>query len=73
METATRPGTPLRHRMFDASELASLQRTETKLLAYGPFLERLREQGRERGAVWLADKAAGVGRHSTVDVHRHFG
>jgi len=63
----------MRFHMIDASELASLQRTETKLLAYGPFLERLREQGRKRAAVWLADHAAGVGRRSTVDVHQRFG
>ncbi len=38
----------MRFHMIDASGLASLQRTETKLLAHGPFLERLCAQGRQR-------------------------
>jgi NTE family protein len=63
----------LRFHMVDADNLASLQRTQTKLLAYGPFLERLRAQGHERGAAWLAQHAASVGRQSTLDIQRHFG
>lgn len=57
-----------RFHMVDASDLGSLQRTETQLLAYGPYLERLRGQGRERGAAWLAADAGHVGRRSTVDL-----
>jgi NTE family protein len=34
----------MRFHMIDSSQLASLQRTDTKLLAHPPFLERLREQ-----------------------------
>ena len=60
----------MRFHMIDSSNLASLQRTETQLLAYGPFLEMLREQGRERGQAWLADHAGDVGRRSTVDVRQ---
>ena len=63
----------MRFHMVDADNLASLQRTQTKMLAYGPFLERLRAQGHERGAAWLSQHASSVGRHSTLDVHRHFG
>lgn len=63
----------VRFHMIDTSDLASLQRSDTKLLAYGPFLERLREQGRERAAAWLADHAQDVGRRSTVDVNQRFG
>ena len=43
----------MRFHMIDSSQLASLQRTDTKLLAHGPFLELLRGQGRERASAWL--------------------
>lgn len=62
-----------RFHMIDADHLASLQRTQTKLLAYGPFLERLRAQGQERGAAWLSQHAASVGRRATLDINQHFG
>lgn len=58
----------MRFHMVDASELPSLARTETKRLAYGPFLERLHAQGRERGQAWLVRDAASVGKRSTIDV-----
>jgi len=63
----------MRFHMIDSSDLPSLQRTDTKLLAYGPFLERLREQGRERAAAWLSGNASGIGRRSTLDVNERFG
>jgi NTE family protein len=63
----------MRFHMIDSSELATLERTETKLLAYGPFLERLRAQGRERGTAWLSNHAAQIGRQATIDVNEHFG
>jgi len=63
----------MRFHMIDSSELASLQRTETKVLAYAPFLERLQAQGRERGSAWLGRHGASVGRRSTIDVAEHFG
>lgn len=63
----------MRFHMIDSSHLASLQRTETKLLAHGPFLEQLRQQGRECATDWLSDHAEGVGRRSTVDVKQWFG
>ena len=62
----------MRFHMIDSSHLASLQRTETKLLAHPPFLERLREQGRDRASAWLAEHFEGVGRRSTVDVKKWF-
>jgi NTE family protein len=62
----------MRFHMIDSSDLVSLRRTETKLLAYGPFLERLREQGRERASVWLSDHSESVGQRSTVNVNQHF-
>jgi NTE family protein len=62
----------MRFHMIDSSQLASLQRTETKLLAHPSFLERLREQGQARATTWLAEHFAGVGRESTVDVKKFF-
>jgi NTE family protein len=62
----------LRFHMIDSSRLSSLQRTETKVLAYGPFLERLKAQGRERAGGWLLQHADGIGRHSTIDVKQAF-
>jgi NTE family protein len=60
----------MRFHMIDSSNLASLQRTETQLLAYGPFLEMLRGQGRERALAWLSDHADSVGRRSSVDMQQ---
>ena len=62
----------LRFHMIDSSRLASLQRSETKLLAHAPFLELLRSQGQERASVWIANELEGVGRRSTVDVKKWF-
>jgi NTE family protein len=61
-----------RFHIIDANELLSLQRTDTKMLAHGPFLERLRGQGRERAAHWLSNHARDIGSRSTVDVKRWF-
>jgi NTE family protein len=62
----------MRFHMIDSSQLASLQRTDTKSLAHPPFLERLREQGHARGSAWLDEHFDGVGRRSTVDVKKWF-
>jgi NTE family protein len=62
----------MRFHMIDSADLVSLQRTETKMLAYGPFLELLREQGRERANAWLSDHSDGVGRQSTIDMKKWF-
>lgn len=62
----------MRFHMIDSSQLLSLQRSETKLLAHRPFLELLREQGRERAASWLIEHAGEIGRRSTVDVKKWF-
>jgi len=59
----------MRWHMIDASGVAGLQRTDTKLIAHGPFLEQLFEQGRSRASAWLAAHRADIGRRSTVD-HR---
>jgi NTE family protein len=62
----------LRFHMIDSSRLASLQRSETKLLPHAPFLELLRSQGQQRASAWLAEHAAGVGQRSTVDMKKWF-
>lgn len=62
----------MRFHMIDTSNVVNLQRSETKLLAHGPFLEQLRGQGRECGNAWLADHAQGIGRQSTVDMKSLF-
>ncbi|MEO6269575.1 MAG: patatin-like phospholipase family protein, partial [Lautropia sp.] len=62
----------LRFHMIDSSEIPSLQRTDTMMLAHGPFLERLREQGRACAEAWLAGPFDGVGRRATVDIGRLF-
>ncbi len=63
----------LRFHMIDTRELATFQQSETKLLAYGPFLEQLRDLGRERGRAWLASSLAAVGQRSSIDVEALFG
>lgn len=62
----------VRFHMIDSSGLANLERSDTKLLAHGPFLELLREQGRTRGLDWLAQHATAIGQHATLDVQACF-
>lgn len=62
----------MRFHMVDSSQVTTLQRTETQLLAHAPFLERLRDQGRSHATAWLAEHFDGVGRRSTVDVKHLF-
>jgi NTE family protein len=62
----------IRFHMIDASGLAGLARPETKILAHGPFLELLREQGRERATGWLPGDGREVGRRGTVDLAKWF-
>jgi len=63
----------MRFHMIDVCQITSLERTETKALAHAPFLELLRDQGRERAAAWLSDHAREVGQRSSVDVQKWFG
>ncbi len=62
----------MRFHMVDSSGLVNLERSDTKLLAHGPFLELLREQGRARGHDWLVQHAAAIGQHATLDVQACF-
>ena len=63
----------MRIHMIDVCDVAILERTDTKALAYAPFLEMLRDQGRERAELWLATDASDVGLRSSVDVQKWFG
>lgn len=60
----------VRFHMIDSSELSSLQRSETKLLAKASFLTLLHAQGLERGQRWLAQHGAAVGQRGTVDMRQ---
>ena len=63
----------MRFHMVDIASQASLQRTDTKALAHGPFLGRLRAAGRGCGEAWIAEHAASVGRQGSVDLKKWFG
>lgn len=63
----------LRTHLIDAhDDLGSLAQ-ETKLIAHRPFLERLRDLGRERAEDWLAGPGQQVGRASSADFDALFG
>ncbi|WP_394787622.1 patatin-like phospholipase family protein [Rhodoferax sp.] len=62
----------MRFHMVDSSGLVNLERSDTKLLAHGPFLELLREQGRLRGSDWLAQHTSAIGQHGTLDLQACF-
>lgn len=60
----------VRFHMIDSSNLESLQRNETKMLAHAPFLNLLHDQGLQRGLQWLAAHAGSVGQRTTVDMQQ---
>jgi NTE family protein len=62
----------LRFHMVDTSSQASLARSDTKVLAHGPFLQRLRAQGRACGNAWVEEHGHAVGRSPTLELHHHF-
>lgn len=59
--------------MTDASTVPSLQRSDTKRLAYGPFLVLLREQNCTCADQWLAKEYHAVGRCASIDLKALFG
>ena len=63
----------MRFHMIDVCDLASLERTDTKALAHAPFVDLLRDQGRERATTWLKEHAGDVGTRSSIDVQKWFG
>ena len=50
--------------------VAGLEHNETKLPAFRPFLERLRDLGRARAKALLARQGDALGLRSTLDLHR---
>jgi NTE family protein len=62
-----------RFHMVDSSGLTGLQGTETKLLAYAPFMQILMHQGRARAKQWLATDFEYAGRQTSVDLEKWFG
>jgi NTE family protein len=58
-----------RFHMIDTSHLPAFQQSDTKLLAYGPFLTWLRDLGKKQASAWLSGPSSAVGRHSSVDLH----
>jgi NTE family protein len=59
-----------RFHLIDANQLELLRRSETQVLAYAPFLEMIKQQGRERARHWLANNLGAVGQRSTMDWSR---
>jgi NTE family protein len=62
----------LRTHLIDAHDALSQLAQETKLMAHAPFLESLRERGRERAEAWLESASHRVGKTSTVDLAAMF-
>jgi NTE family protein len=62
-----------RFHLIDAHDQLGTLASESKLIAHLPFLEHLRQRGRERAHSWLAAHGAALGRRSSVDLARMFG
>lgn len=63
----------LRFHMIDASRLDTLLRSDTKLLAHGPFFDMLHAQGQACADEWLAKEYHALGHHASIDVKALFG
>ncbi len=62
----------LRTHLIDAHDDLGELPQETKLIAHLPFLEHLRDLGRERASRWFAGPGRQLGRTPTVDLGRLF-
>jgi NTE family protein len=62
----------LRTHLIDADDHLTTLPGETRLIAHLPFLESLRDRGRERAQAWLATHGAQVGHESSADLERLF-
>ena len=62
----------LRTHLIDAEEALSGLTQESRLIAHLPFLESLRELGRERAQRWLATAGQQVGQRSSADLAQLF-
>ncbi len=63
----------MRFHLIDAHEHLAPLRGETRLIAHLPFLQRLRDQGRERARHWLQQHGPTLGRRGSADLLRLFG
>jgi NTE family protein len=72
MGTLERRVRRMRFHLIDAHDELGALPTETKLIAHLPFLERLRDRGRERAQAWLAQHDGAIGQRSSVDLLRTF-
>jgi len=61
-----------RFHLIEAEELLSQFPTETKLATSLPFLEMLRDQGREHARAWLDSNFRNLGRRSSIDIAELF-
>jgi NTE family protein len=62
-----------RFHMIDSQDLIGHLSRDTKLAAHLPFLEALRDLGRDRAREWLAENRRHLGRRSSIDVEVLFG
>jgi NTE family protein len=58
----------MRWHEIDGGQVTSELDPDSRGLAYTPFLESLRDAGREHAETWLAEKAQSVGHTSTVNL-----
>jgi NTE family protein len=58
--------------LIEADELMSQIASESRLTTSLPFLEMLRDRGRERAKAWLAASFANLGQRSSVDLRAMF-
>ncbi len=65
--------TRARFHLIEADGLTARVPAETRIIPYLPFLERLRDFGRDQAHTWLSRDAGRLGRESSVDVSAHFG
>jgi NTE family protein len=63
----------MRFHLVDAQDPLAALAPETRLIAHLPFLEHLRDRGRERAGAWLREHGAALGHRSSVDLARTFG
>lgn len=58
----------MRWHAIDGGKVTGLLDPDSRGLAYTPFLEKLRDAGREHAEIWLTEKGNKVGRSSTIDL-----
>ncbi|MDH2434888.1 patatin-like phospholipase family protein [Pokkaliibacter sp. MBI-7] len=63
----------IRFHMIDPDERMFALPTESKLVAYLPFFEMLRDMGRVQAALWMDSHRQQLGKDSTIDLKALFG